>query len=255
MTSPFSWIGIKNKEIDKIHGNEPDEFSLVADLFGGSGCVGLSYAKRGFKVIYNDIDKNPVDVLRAIKNGTLGEHLEEYKLFPVTKETYADGLKDVPHILFRLAHGYRGHIHSSMMRMVKNKDGVNVYCDKSNFMSGWSDWIEPMQNVHIMNDDAVAIFNVLKKHENVFVYIDPPYMEKGIANPYSEISIDACKVFIDAITDPNVKCKIMLHINFCGYTYDKLKNNMRAYYPINYRIARRAGKDYYTRYSMIATNY
>ena len=56
--------------------------------------------------------------------------------------------------------------------------------------------------------------------------------------------------------DPKTKCKIMLHVNFEGFTFDVLQKYIKCYYESNYNASIRAnGKKYHKRYQLIACNY
>jgi hypothetical protein len=63
---------------------------------------------------------------------------------------------------------------------------------------------------------------------------------------------------MDILKDPSYVCKIMLHIEFLGYTYDSLKDYMVHYYPKSYNLRTGSGIDkkrFYQKYIMIACNY
>jgi site-specific DNA-adenine methylase len=267
LKNPISYQGSKQGELKVIESKQPDYFDKIVDVFGGGGSVSLFYLQSyEVKVIYNDISPDMCELFRVLKNTDETKALiEKLDNIPISDEEYLirrDSLKeafknnteDLVNFIYCSTYACRGRIFSSG---VNRRDGV--ICKRKNFntLLEYSDILQPL---NITNEDALKVIKNYQSDEDAFLYLDPPYLQKGSDNTgYRSASVDLLKSIFDLIKDPKTKCKILLHMDFSGWIYAEMKDFIKHYYPAKYKMTGAKGKhngtNYHQRYHVMLCNY
>lgn len=266
LKNPLSYMGSKRLELNKIIENEPKSFNKFVDVFAGGGVVALHYHQNNIESHYNEIDKSMCDLFNIIqcetKTKKLLEDLYNMPMFDIDnaetilKNTYEEFKKDNDIIKKLYLHRYsmRGliHIGKPNLRLIDGKYVVECRSDHKHLLKYPEIFKE--KKMKITNLDYKECIDLYKNDENAFLYLDPPYISTYTGAYYeNKFTYKDIEYIHKIMNDKNIKCKIMLHMEFLGYTYDMFKNQMKVYYPKNYAIA--AKKNAYQKYIMIATNY
>lgn len=249
---PFTYLGCKRRELDLIQQYEPKKFTRVCDLFGGSGVVSMIYSQRGYEVLYNELDKDLVDLLQTFANDKKASVvLEEFKQIPVDKETYQalhkKQDKTIAEQLYVRKHAYRGVVGSGIPNIDKN--------GKMKMFTEFELYEHAMRNITFTRYNAIDVLELCKDKPGTFIYLDPPYLSQGVVNQYVRVELKDIERVLEIIKDPTTKAKIMLHIGFEGYLYVHARDHIRHVYPFTFGCASSAGKKYYKKYQCIITNY
>lgn len=262
LKSPIPYQGSKRRELHIIEQFQPKKFDKLVDVFGGGGSVSLYYlqAYKPFKrgVWFNDISPDLFELFTTLKSAEkTAKLLESYKNIPVTKEehtkrvglmkeAYKNNTSDLESFLFLTKTTMRGFIGSALFntgRAISGLDKIPLYPDV-------------VKDLNVTQLDAKEILLQHKHDKNAFLYLDPPYLDKGTSNQsYRKCSVDLVKFIVDFVNDPDTECKVMLHCDFSGYIYDKFKNKLKHHYPSNFSSANASKKEYHPRYQAIITNY
>jgi len=270
--APIDYQGSKRNELEKIKNHLPDlnQIQTCVDVFGGGGSVSLMllHAVQDCEsiVIYNDIDKEMCDLFTILKSEESVDDLLEW----LDNQTYTEeefrqrakiysknrknGEVDIYELLYLKRIAFRGLPSTLTPNKSKNESGELELRLRKNYKT-FEKYPSHLINLNITNMDALQLIESYKDDPEAFLYLDPPY----VSTNNSSYNIDKNSLFdmiqklMDIMVDGSYQCKIMLHIEFIGYTFDKLKDVMREYYPKRYNL--RMQKNLYQKYIMIATNY
>lgn len=263
LKNPISYQGSKRMEIDKINLYTPDlnACDKVVDVFGGGGVVSL-YFKQKFPdktVIFNDLKTIQCKLFNLLKDKektkNLISKLEEYKYnkesYEKLHKEYFDGKEqDVLKYVILQHFAFRGILEKSRtMINFREKKSRSSYKSLLKYHEILDD------KFIVMNYDFRKVLNKYKDDEKAFIYMDPPYLTTNCESyhPFTKKDLDH---LIECFKNPNYKCKMMLHIEFVGYTYDKLKDYIKFYYHKRYsRSSKKAELSFPKAYTLIATNY
>lgn len=266
LQAPISYLGGKRREIHFIQEYQPDNFKSVIDAFCGGASVGLFYAQeyKNCKVILNDINESQILLLTTLKQGgkELEEVLKEYDNLDKNDEDYyyklhKGEIKDIHPVvkyLYLKACSKRGDERRGLYAKTKDKKTGEYKPDNRNQKSlkEFNKYKDIMKNVDITMSDYKVLLEGYKDDETAFIYLDCPYVSTKI-DQYGSIfeadNLDYIKSFM-----LNCKCKVMLHIDFTGFTYDLFKDMIKHYYPVIYASSTSA-KRVYQKYHCIITNY
>ena len=262
--SPIAFFGSKRKEVHHIENNQPLNFNKFIDVFGGGGNVALYYHQKGHKTIYNDIHKPLTDLMHIIqspekseelinkvKNLDVGIDKEKIKL---VRDNYIN-TPTIEYYLLLLRYSMRGMVYSGLLQYRKDKKTGTYKQETRGDYTKIRNYPPLFENnkMIVTNNNYIDVINKYKDDENAFLYLDPPYLSTNCGNYAGVFFVFEDITNINNImNDDHYKCKIMLHIEFLGYTYSMFKNQLKHYYPKRYEIQ---NKNIYQRYIMIATNY
>lgn len=113
----------------------------------------------------------------------------------------------------------------------------------------------------VSRKDFRDVLELYKDEENAFLYLDPPYIGSK-TNQYAEYhlttkkkhfllkDIEYIKKFMD-----ECKCKVMLSIDYTGYTREEFSKFYKTCYKKNYRCNTASGRKTYPKYHLILCNY
>lgn len=267
LKNPIAYQGSKAAELHHIDKYKPEQFTKFVDIFGGGGVVALYFLQKYpqlEEVIYNDIDKSMCNLFTILKDEAktaellkwLNEQNYTEEEWMIRAEKYRKSAKDnIAERLYIKRLAFRG-MENAVIVSKRNVGGELKLCVRK-------DYNDFTKYPPILSDDkfkvscetALKVIDAYKDDENAFLYLDPPYITTN-NETYAECDGKTIHKLLDIIKDETIKCKIMIHIEFLGYTYDKLKEHMKVYYPKRYELSgMTSGKELYQKYIMIATNY
>ena len=268
LKNPISYQGSKSKELHHIDNNKPTEFKKFIDVFGGGGVVALYFLQKYpelDEIVYNDMDKTMVDLFKILKDEAqtdellkwLGSQNYDENEWVDRAKKYKDSNKDdIRERLYIKRLAFRNLENSAMPQKDTNKNGDLVLRLRKNYTEFYK--YPPILNTDKFKTtmmDALEVIELYKNDEDAFLYLDPPYISTS-TDTYIKFDGEDIKKLLDIVKDKSYKCKIMLHIEFLGYTYHALKEHIIFYYPKWYDLSSKAkGKDIYQKYIMIAGNY
>ena len=274
LSNPISYQGSKRRETHIIEEYQPKRFNKVVDVFGGGGSVSLFYIQNynNCQVHYNDISPDLTLLFEILKDKKQAEKLANHmnNLEPSHKEyekrrdelikAFKDGSPSLINFLYCTSYGFRGNINTCLLNY---KDKSNT-CTKKDF-SKFIEYPDVIKDLHVTKLDALDVIEQYKNDEYAFLYLDPPYLQKGTNNNgYRSTSVDLLNTIFSIIKNKDYKCRIMLHIDFSGWIYAEMKDYIKYYYPPTYNMRSTKslknsntgnGKSYHKRYSALICNY
>lgn len=265
LKNPVCYQGSKRLEIDKLTAYTPDldTCDKVVDLFGGGGVVSLYFKQKipNKTVIYNDLNPIQYKLFKLLKDRKetesvltkINKYVYNKNSYETLHNFYFDSKEqDLTTFLILKRHAYRGLIK-------KGFTTVNLKEGKTSKRNSYKNFLKYHSILNdkfvVMNSDFRKVLNKYKDDDKAFIYMDPPYLTTN-CGPYHSFTKNDLDYLIDFFKNPAHKCKMMLHIEFVGYTYDKLKDFIKCYYPKNYAISSKKNKKKIPKsYILIATNY
>jgi len=253
-----SYQGSKRKELNKIKEHEPKKINTFVDVFGGGANVSLFYLDRNIKTIYNDINTDMVDLLNILRDATKTKELiieynknkennNEKKFYDI----YDNKIKisNVCRFIYLSSCCFRSMTNTRMPKLNNKKIAK---CKKIEYYTKFE---KILNKLKVHNHDYKIIFDRYKNNEDYFLYLDPPYVEKRTTDYGTNFTIEDLEYIKEFMS--NCKCKVMLHIDFTGWTYFNFKNLIKNVYPIRYGMSNKKKnvKDIYSKYHTIITNY
>jgi len=256
--SIVSYQGSKRKELDFINKWEPTEFQTVVDVFGGGANVSMFYLNRNINTIYNDINSDMVQllkVLRSKKNTAqliidynklrLNNSIELfYKIF--------DNLIDMTpecRFVYLCSNCFLGCFTKRTPKTLHKK---LIQCKKIEYFEKFESKLINLEN--IFNEDYKIILDKYRDMQDHFLYLDPPYLD-NTSRAYNVTFTIADLEYIKSFM-ATCKCKVMLHLEFTGWTYYTFKKMIRETYPVHYNMTGKTKiQTLYNKYHCIITNY
>lgn len=250
MKSPISYQGSKRKELKYIKEYEPKEFNKLVDVFGGGGSVSMFYLSRDYKVYYNDINEELIELYHILKNENDTKMLmDKIKDIPQTEEMFYemfDGNRGALRLLYITKFCFRGVINRRMPNKIKD-----IFITRDISYKHLIEYPKNLINMSITEEDYKIILERYKNDTDAFLYLDPPYISKMNNTYITNFTIEDI-IFIRDYFD-TCKCKIMIHIDYTGYTRETFNKYYKYGYSVKY--GSNPSKDVYTKYHLIATNY
>ena len=272
LLSPISYQGSKKRETHIIEEYQPKRFNKVVDVFGGGGSVSLFYIQNynNCQVHYNDISPDLTLLFEVLKDHDktkkVVDHMHKLKSSKEDfikrqkelKEAYEKNQPSLINFLYCTSYGFSGNMFSGTVTMENGKP--RRVKDFSKFLK----YPDVIKDLHITKLDALDVIEQYKNDEYAFLYLDPPYLQKGTNNnAYRNMSVDLLNAIFSIIKNKDYKCRIMLHIDFSGWVYAEMKDYIKYYYPAKYMMTCKKnsknkngnGKSYHQRYSALICNY
>lgn len=279
LKSPLSYMGSKKEELFKIVKNQPLNFNKIIDVYGGGGSVSLFYLQKYpllDEIVYNDINPYILNFFEVLSDASnclkLYSNLEHFisKGDPKEEELNEihynflnspidDKVKHAFYYFILKRYAFRSLIKNRKVPFWRKRINKNTglytinSCIKKipNFYKYYELFKD--RNFKINKKDAYELCSLYKDDENAFLYLDPPYIncsceEYGRNDGRRGDTIE----ILNILKDTSYKCKIMIHIEFEGYSYLQLKDFIKEVYPVCYNI--NAGKQS-KKHLLIATNY
>ena len=273
LSNPISYQGSKRRETHIIEEYQPKRFNKVVDVFGGGGSVSLFYIQNynNCQVHYNDISPDLTLLFEVLKDHDktkkVVDHMHKLKSSKEDfikrqkelKEAYEKNQPSLINFLYCTSYGFSGNMFSGTVTMENGKP--RRVKDFSKFLK----YPDVIKDLHITKLDALDVIEQYKNDEYAFLYLDPPYLQKGTNNnAYRNMSVDLLNAIFSIIKNKDYKCRIMLHIDFSGWVYAEMKDYIKYYYPPTYNMRSTKslknsdtgdGKSYHKRYSALICNY
>ena len=212
MDSFIAWIGGKKLLRKQIIAEFPKEYERYIEVFGGAGWVMFGLDNTPKLEVFNDINKDLINLYRCIKYHPQ-ELQKELQLAIVSRELFnnyksqlnADGLTDIQRA-------------ARYFMIIKTSFGGNrehFGCSKKNLFSSieyFSDIHTRLKNTVIENKDFEGIIKTYDR-DNALFYCDPPYFgtEKYYKDDFRDKHISLFNVL------SKIKGKFILSYNDCEY--------------------------------------
>jgi len=264
LTPCVSYLGGKRREIHHIIKYQPKEFNKLIDTFGGGNAVGLWYSQEypKLEIHYNDINKEITELYKMLKDGgEITKVLEEFSKIDLNDEELyykvSNGeieMNENVKYIYLKSISRMGDIHRRLFNKRKNKDGT--YTNESRNLKSYAKFYkyrDVMKNMTITCKDYKEILDQYKDDENAFLYLVPPYISKKTCEYNVEFKADNL-VYIKEFMK-TCKCKVMLNVDFLGYTYDLFKDNIKHYYQVKYASSTARAVNIYQKYHCLVCNY
>ncbi len=213
MNSFISWIGGKNYLKKAINEEMPANFNRYVEVFGGAAWVLFSKDKQASMEVYNDYNRDLVNLFRCVKyhrpelQRELSFMLNSRELFEDFKAQYnTSGMTDIQRaarffFLLKTSYGSNGRSYGCI------KKDISV-------MNNYLESVEKrLSCVIIENKDFEDLIKVYDK-PGALIYCDPPYYgtEKYYQVMFSEP--DHQRLYK---TLSNIEGKFLLSYNDCDY--------------------------------------
>lgn len=254
-----SYQGSKRQELENIKAYEPLKFNTMVDVFGGGANVSIFYLNRDIKTVYNDVNVDMVNILNVLKDKEkTADLIAEYNKIKVDNsekkfyDIYDNKIKisAACRYVYLCSCCFRS-ITSTRMPKLNNAKKV-VDCKKIEYYTKYENVLKELE---VKNEDYKIILEQYRDCDDAFLYLDPPYIEKTAIGYGTFFTIEDLEYIKEYML--NCKCKVLLHIDFTGWTYFNFKNMIRTVYPIRYSMSNKLKgvKDIYAKYHTIICNY
>ena len=185
-----------------------DYISTFYDLFGGSGTVSLNVEYNN--IVYNDLDKNIVEILKLIKDekpNNIIEHFKKriiefdlntnndevkndndektiyYKNNYLKFRNYYNKEKNIKDLFLLSFYSFCNLIRFNSSGNFNAPFGKRCFTDNDIALIYNTHYILNNKNIVIENKSAFQILKQIKENQNQFIYLDPPYQNsKAIYN-------------------------------------------------------------------------
>jgi DNA adenine methylase len=165
---------------------------IYTEVFGGGGSV-LMQKPRCYSELYNDLDREVVNVFRVLQNRVKAKHLEALlRVTPFSREefdlSYLPAATDVERARRTIIRSFMGFGSDSISRLKATRAGFNTRISSYNAnrsgTTAATDWksypnyiatfVDRLQGVAIENRDALEILPKVDRPDCLH-YVDPPY--------------------------------------------------------------------------------
>jgi site-specific DNA-adenine methylase len=257
--SPIPYLGSKFKELFKIYENEPEAFDHFVDVFGGGGSCSLNYSKRGKSVHYNDIYGPLVEMFTMLKDKEQAEKMEQrLRSIRPDKTNHAGLCSGEFGTIERLFYVVRCTIN-----MCPHHPGL--YAPR--FLRGTtqrtrdilppsvhlSDYADNLKNWDISQMHYMDILKQYQNNETAFLYCDPPYVSKTTKQYTTTFEVVDLMNIFNFMKDPSTKCRVMLNVDYTGWTRETFAEMVKTCYPVVY--GRHTKMNIYEKYHLMVCNY
>lgn len=256
--SPIPYYGSKYKELFKIYEHEPETFDTFVDVFGGGGSCSLNYGQRGKSVHYNDFFAPLVQMFQTLQDKEQAAKLEE-RLRSITPDKtnhsdLCDGTMGVMERLFYISRCTMNidphHTGQFTTRFKGRTTEMKPILPQSVNLSSYPD---SLKNWTITKNDFIDILKQYQHDENAFLYCDPPYVSKTTKQYTTTFTSNDLMTIYNFMKDPLTKCRVMLNVDYTGWTRETFGDLLKTCYPVEYGRSR--SLDIYTKYHLIICNY
>ena len=186
MTRPtrpvLRWHGGKWLLAPWIIGHFPPH-RVYVEPFGGAASV-LMRKRRSYAEVYNDLDRNAVNLFQVLRSDRAAELVEAIRLTPFARDEFMaayeasdDPVERARRLIVRsfMGFGSNGHERSTGFRANSNRSGTTPAHDWSNYPDALLRVVERLRGVVIENREARE---VMAAHDgpHTLHYVDPPYV-------------------------------------------------------------------------------
>jgi len=255
----YSYQGGKKKEIPIIINHLPETKDKIIDVFGGGGSVVISLLSNNIfdSGQYNDINpkivkiwdllyNKPEELDNMIKNYPKMSNEEIIKFIKTSEDN--DNICD---FLARGKYGFRGIRSSKTIDTTRELKNISEYFDPIAYNKKYLENID----LEITNLDFKDVMNKYKDDETAFLYLDPPYVSDKIKEYQYCFTVQNINWIYDFME--SCKCKVMLNIDYTGFTREKFNKFFKYAYNVKYDLNADSKKkaQVYDKYHLILANY
>ena len=231
--APISYIGSKRLEIQHIRdfiSEQKCQFSEFVDVFGGAGNVALNM-NDAETVVYNYIDPDMCVIFENMKNITsIIKMIQNYNNFEYKDKTeFHAKLEQTENGAF-IKHAYSGSYYNHPRK-------CHPRAKKEYLLNPEYAWLQT-DKFQILNESYQDIIQRYKNDEEALLYMDPPYIDKSNTHYKFKFKVDDYYKIKDFMDDPEVRCHIILHVNYTGFTRELFNNYYKKCYQYRYSSSR-----------------
>ena len=221
------YIGGKHKQSKWMSGFVPHGFTEYAEVFGGAMWFYIQSISTPKKAYYNDIDPLMVNLFTCFKDYNkfydIIKDLPTYhndtfqKQKRIIQENTNFSIKDIPNFEFAVAHLYVVvHIFSAFtkdiwrpnLNMVKRRDKSVTMSDNATVKRLRNPNIQKKLDKLQISNKSYLDFIIDLDHDNLFLYVDPPYWKTETHYRRGEFNKNDHIVLVNTLK--NSHCKWML---------------------------------------------
>lgn len=271
--SPLNYVGGKYKLLNQIIPIFPEEINTFVDLFGGGFNVGCNV--KAEHVVYNDILKEVVDLLRYIQGNnteTLLSEIDNYiNTYSLSKENkdgyltlrsdYNSGIRTPMKFYTLLCYAFNNQIRFNSkgeynMPFGKNRSSFNPSLRKK--FIAFADRMQEL-NCTFLNI-SFDEFNFSTLTEEDFIYVDPPYYNSVASynenGGWTEENEKTLLEILDLINDNHIKFALSNNLKYENPLLDEWKDKYTIHYLNgNYSNCNYQKKDKSKDMEVLITNY
>ena len=236
LTPPIRYFGGKSNMKQEIFKYFPEKgsFTTYIEPFSGSYSMGLTYCADVPNEIYNDLNKNVYSLYKVLQDKNMFNKFKEKCDLAIYCEDFrneckkalkSDDLDMVSRAFMfyyvnRTSHNGLGGV---SLNLVVRRNMSKSVSDMLSSIDRMYELHQRLSKVIVLNRDAFDLIEKYMYNEDVFMYLDPPYVwdtrtstryDVDMTNDQHQKLIDICM---------NSKCKMLIS----GYDhelYDKLVN-------------------------------
>lgn len=241
MNSPIKYYGGKSYMTDILKKYFPSSYDIYIEGFGGGASLLFSKDPNGIE-IYNDLGENVYSLFRVISSKEMHKKLKER----LDLTYYSAQLRDEYRELLKrddISMEDRAYYYIYVNRTSFNGVGgfsttMTVRRNMSKSTSDYLSMIDGLPEVHNRLSRVIIehrdIFDLIDKYdeENVFMYLDPPYVKSTrlSSTEYEvEMSDDEHIKFVDRLL--RCKCKVLVS----GYDHPIYDNLLSKFTKIKFK--------------------
>lgn len=187
--SPLNYTGGKFKLLPQILPLFPDNINTFVDLFGGGNNVGINV--KANNIIYNDIEKSVVDLMKDLKNintkeaiRILDNTISKYNLSKTNEEGYKairndynKGNKSWNMFYAIITHSFNNQIRFNNKGEYNMPFGRNKSSFNNSLRTKFIKFVDKLHNINIeFSNEDFRKLNIHLLNSEDFVYIDSPYL-------------------------------------------------------------------------------
>ncbi len=271
--SPLNYVGGKYKLLNQIIPIFPKEINTFVDLFGGGFNVGCNV--KAEHVVYNDILKEVVSLLRYIQGNNTEDLLSEIdgyiKTYSLSKENkegyltlrsdYNSGIRTPMKFYTLLCYAFNNQIRFNS----KGEYNMPFGKDRSSFNPSLrKKFIEFSDRIQELNCTFLNIsfdkFDFLTLTDKDFIYVDPPYYNSVASynenGGWTEENEKTLLKILDTINDKNVMFALSNNLKYENPLLEEWKDKYTVHYLNgNYSNCNYQKKDKSKDIEVLITNY
>lgn len=258
LRSVISYKGGKYKELPHIFKNEPDDIDTFVDVFGGGGVCSLNYCKRGYAIHYNDLFEPLIQMFNALADKdsaqTLQTRLKSITTGPDIHDKICAGDLGVLERFFYISRcTLECDPHRTKSFTPRYKPKTTELKELMPKTLNLVDYVDNVSKWKITQKDFMEVMNEHKHDPGAFLYCDPPYVSKTVKQYTVSFTIDDLMKIYNFMKDPDTKCRVMLNVDYTGWTRETFDDMVKTCYPVTYGC--KSSMDIYQKYHLIVCNY
>lgn len=238
MNSPIKWVGGKRKEIKHFERYIP-KFKTYVEPFVGGGA--LYWYLEPDNAVINDINEHLINFYEVLR--------DDYNELHKQLQTYINTKDEYYKIIDKLNNKkYNNKVEQASIFLYLNKtafSGMWRVNSKGLFNTSYgkykSDTYKNLENYYqkllsrtnIYNTDYKNILEKFKNDSEVFIFLDPPYLECDTLYTESQHFDNIYEYLKDYMED--CKCRVMLVVKETEYINKLFKNYILDSYNVSYK--------------------